>query len=284
LSGAPPTAFPELNAVLDEFVADVRKILGENFCGAYLQGSFAVGDADEHSDVDFIVVVYEDVGGEQESALAEMHRRIYLFDTPWAQHLEGSYAPKEIFRRIDPSRSPFLYLDNGATELTRDNHCNTAVVRSSLRERGVVLAGPDPKSLLDPVSAEQLRAEILGVLPEWEAWAKTPGMSRWRQPTLVLSFCRLLHTLETGRVTSKREAGQWALETLDPITFTVLRNGFRAMCSQGSALVERVAWGPVITQGRDYSVETTEDSSSAKVVILDPEVFRGKEVLLAIGG
>ena len=32
------------------------------------------------------------------------------------------------------------------------------------------------------------------------------------------------------------------------------RNGFRAMCSQGSALVERVAWGPVITQGRDYSV------------------------------
>jgi len=45
-----------------------------------------------------------------------------------------------------------------------------------------------------------------------------------------------------------------ALETIDPITFTVLRNGFRGMCSQGSALIERVAWGPVITQGRDYSV------------------------------
>lgn len=45
-----------------------------------------------------------------------------------------------------------------------------------------------------------------------------------------------------------------ALDTIDPITFTVLRNGFRSICSQGSALVERVAWGPVITQGRDYSV------------------------------
>ena len=32
-----------------------------------------------------------------------------------------------------------------------------------------------------------------------------------------------------------------ALESIDPITFTVLRNGFRGMCSQGSALVERVA-------------------------------------------
>ncbi|MBV9423412.1 MAG: hydantoinase B/oxoprolinase family protein [Solirubrobacterales bacterium] len=45
-----------------------------------------------------------------------------------------------------------------------------------------------------------------------------------------------------------------ALDTIDPITFTVLRNGLRSICSQGSALVERVAWGPVITQGRDYSV------------------------------
>lgn len=45
-----------------------------------------------------------------------------------------------------------------------------------------------------------------------------------------------------------------ALDTIDPITFTVLKNGFRGICSQGSALVERVAWGPVITQGRDYSV------------------------------
>jgi N-methylhydantoinase B len=45
-----------------------------------------------------------------------------------------------------------------------------------------------------------------------------------------------------------------ALDAIDPITFTVLRNGFRGICSQGSALVERVAWGPVITQGRDYSV------------------------------
>jgi uncharacterized membrane-anchored protein YhcB (DUF1043 family) len=40
----------------------------------------------------------------------------------------------------------------------------------------------------------------------------------------------------------------------------------------------------IYQEGRDYSVETAEDSSSAKVVILDPDVFKGKEVLLAIGG
>jgi len=41
---------------------------------------------------------------------------------------------------------------------------------------------------------------------------------------------------------------------MDPITFEVLRNGFRAMCTQGSTLLERVAYGPVITEGHDYAV------------------------------
>jgi hypothetical protein len=41
-------------------------------------------------------------------------------------------------------------------------------------------------------------------------------MSRWKQPYLVLSLCRLLHTLETGAVVSKRAAGEWALRALDP--------------------------------------------------------------------
>jgi hypothetical protein len=223
MSPTRPTAFPDLNAVLDDFVAGVKAILEENFCGAYLQGSFAVGDADVHSDVDFIVVTREEVNGEQAVALQAMHQRIYALDTPWAQHLEGSYAPKERLRRVDRARSPFLYLDNGATELIWDNHCNTAVVRWSLHEHGVVLAGPDPKSLLEPVSAEQLRAEVMNMLPEWVDWAKTPEMNRWRQPYIVVSFCRMLHTLETGRVASKREAGEWALKALDSRWTSLIR-------------------------------------------------------------
>ena len=52
-----PTPYADLNAVIAELVSGAREILGENFCGAYLQGSFAVGEADEHSDVDFVVVI-----------------------------------------------------------------------------------------------------------------------------------------------------------------------------------------------------------------------------------
>jgi len=41
---------------------------------------------------------------------------------------------------------------------------------------------------------------------------------------------------------------------------------------------------PVYQEGRDFAVQTAEDFTSARVVILNPEVFKGKEVLLAIGG
>jgi hypothetical protein len=38
-----PTRYRELNAVLHELVTSSREILVENLCGAYLQGSFALG-------------------------------------------------------------------------------------------------------------------------------------------------------------------------------------------------------------------------------------------------
>lgn len=41
---------------------------------------------------------------------------------------------------------------------------------------------------------------------------------------------------------------------LDPITFEVLRNGFKSMCNEASALIERVSYAPTITEGHDYSV------------------------------
>ncbi|MFN2467824.1 MAG: aminoglycoside adenylyltransferase domain-containing protein [Gaiellaceae bacterium] len=84
-----------------------------------------------------------------------------------------------------------------------------------LREHGITLAGPDPASLVEPVSAAQLRDDVLTAMREWADWADELAMSRRAQELLVLSYCRMLHVLASGKVTSKREAGQWALGALD---------------------------------------------------------------------
>lgn len=247
-----PTAYPDLNAVLAELVSSVRAILRESFCGAYLQGSFAIGDADVHSDVDFVVVTHDEVTDDELAALQAMHARIYALDVPWAQHLEGSYVPKERLRRVDPLRSELLYLDNGASALIRDSHCNTAVVRWTLREHGVVLAGPDPRELVDPVSADDLRSEAAVGVREYADWAPEPTkagpMSRWKQPYLVLTFCRLLHTLAEGRVTSKREAGEWAIRELEPEWASLI----------GRALADRPdPWARVFQRAEPAAIERT---------------------------
>jgi hypothetical protein len=104
-----PTAYPELNEVLAELVAGAGRILGPNFCGAYLQGSFALGDADLHSDVDFMVVTQDEVSALHESQLQAMHELPDL-DITWASHLEGSYVAKAALRRPDPRHTPWLSL------------------------------------------------------------------------------------------------------------------------------------------------------------------------------
>ena len=68
-----PTPYPELNSVLGVLVDSAHDILGTNFVGAYLQGSFAVGDFDLHSDVDFIIVIAEELSDNQVDALQVMH-------------------------------------------------------------------------------------------------------------------------------------------------------------------------------------------------------------------
>jgi predicted nucleotidyltransferase len=220
-----PTRFPELNAVLANLVDGVVAALGENLCGVYLQGSFAVGDADEFSDVDFVVVTHEDLSPAEQAALRELHARIHDTGVEWAQHLEGSYVSAARLRRVDPERTKLFYLDNGARDLIWDDHCNTAVVRWTLREHGVALAGPDPRGLIDPVSEESLRAEARAAMRAYDEWARESAeryrsgdllsFSRWKQPYLVITFCRILFTLDQGTVASKRQSGEWALDALE---------------------------------------------------------------------
>jgi hypothetical protein len=46
-----PTPYAALNVVLGYFVERARELLADNFVGAYLQDSFALGDFDEKSDL-----------------------------------------------------------------------------------------------------------------------------------------------------------------------------------------------------------------------------------------
>jgi predicted nucleotidyltransferase len=225
-----PTPYAELNAVLDSLIRAVRVALGDAFVGAWLQGSFAIGDFDEHSDVDFIVAVRDELTDTEVAALQIVHARIFDLDSEWARHLEGSYFPVALLRDHRLAGSPVWYLDHGSKTLIRSDHCNTAVVRSVVREHGITLAGPPAPTLVDPVPVAVLRREMAEVIRGWGKQIlddPAPYRNRFYQGYIVLSYCRMLHDLVEGRPGSKRAGAEWAQEHLDP---------------KWSALIDR-AWG-----------------------------------------
>jgi hypothetical protein len=213
-----PTRFAELNELLDQLLSRVRSILGDDFVGAYLQGSFALGDADLYSDCDFLVVVAGHLAPVQERRIRALHAAIPGRPEHWAHHLEGSYAPRDELRSLAGLGSEWLFVDHGHREMEWSTHCNTEVVRWVLREHGVTLAGPDPNALVDEVQPDVLRAsmrrEVHDFLPGMLTWIKLD--SPWAQRYAVTTLCRILYTLEAGQVASKRASLLWAKDNLDP--------------------------------------------------------------------
>ncbi|UCC79129.1 MAG: DUF4111 domain-containing protein [Candidatus Zixiibacteriota bacterium] len=212
------TPYPELDAVLRELASSIQQILRNDFVGAYLQGSLAVGDFDEHSDVDFVIAVDRELSDSQLRDLRSMHERIFNLEAEWARHLEGSYFPTAVLRDYTRSGSELWYLDNGSSILVRSNHCNKIVVRWILREKGIGLSGPQPSTLIDPIPVEVLRRAILASINEsgQEILTNTePYNNRFYQTFIVLQYCRKLHDLHTGAVGSKRSGAEWAKRNLD---------------------------------------------------------------------
>ncbi len=213
-----PTQFPELNELLRELTGRAADVLGDTFVGAYLQGSFAVGDADLHSDCDFLIPVRGPITPNQEAGLRALHDEIPAWPGHWTQNLEGSYPDQDELRTLAGIGRPWLYIDRGWREMQWSTHCNTEVVRWSLRECGVTLTGPDPAELVDPVSPDVLRARMREYartfLPDLFSWTSLDVA--WAQRYAVTTLCRILHTLDEGRVTSKKAALVWAREGADP--------------------------------------------------------------------
>ncbi len=213
------TQFDDLNGLLADFTAGHKRILGDNLIGLYLQGSAAVGDMDEHSDVDFIGVLKQDLNGPVLEELREFNREMFdrRSNIYWAEHLEGSYFPIDILQDFSAVDFKLLYLDNGAREMTRDTHCNTLVVRWCLYEHAIPMFGPDFKTLMNPVPIDQMKVDVFQVMTGWGSEILEHGVdsSCFYQQFITGFYCRTLHTLESGRVHSKRASLEWAKANLD---------------------------------------------------------------------
>ena len=210
---------PEANSVLEELLSGARGILGDHFVGMYLDGSLAIGDFEpDKSDLDFVVVIDSDVSADTFGALKAMHAHIASGTSKWARELEGSYISQRALRH-DQRPAAHPYIDRGsALAMVHQESGYWVIHRHMLREHGVVLAGPLPQTLINPVQPEELREAVRGILREWWMPMLIDGpllQNSFYRCYAVLTMSRMLYTIRHGAIVTKPSAARWAQGALD---------------------------------------------------------------------
>ena len=209
---------PEVSEILAALVPGVRAALGENLVGVYLRGSLATGDFIDTSDLDFLVVTEGPVSDPEFAALTHLHARLAALPNKYANRLEGAYIDRLALKRFQPGqRHPTVHSESPLS--WQDHGYQWKLERWVLREKGVTLLGPDPRSLVDPIPAEELREAVRARLRDWARWAAQPDDPDWLPPRshqayVVETMCRALYTLVFGDLVSKQRAAAWAVSVL----------------------------------------------------------------------
>jgi len=217
-----PTIYPEVNVALRDFLSSIQTILAVHLRGMYLVGSLAVGDFDlDTSDLDIIVVTDGALSEDRIAALREFHTRFGASDSPWATRLEAVYVPQEDLRAPASVTARYPQVERDRPFFVEPLEPGWSVQRYTLREHGVVIAGQDPRELLDPVDPDEMHRAGGIIAHTWLDQAEhDPTWLDWARPQpyfafVVATLCRLLYTLETDAVASKPAATRWAQQTFD---------------------------------------------------------------------
>lgn len=141
----PWTPYADLDELIEELLGQWRRILGDGLTGAWIQGSFALGAGDLHSDCDWIVATHAPLTGKQVVALRRLHDEIPTREGHWPHDIEGSYAPFDELASIEHLGRQWLFNDTGterwsgattATAVTPAGLCGSTASRSPVRSRG----------------------------------------------------------------------------------------------------------------------------------------------------
>lgn len=198
---------------------DLPMLLGDALIGLYIRGSLAMGDFDPAtSDVDLFAVTAYPITAPLFDRLAAWHQELSRSPMPFADALEIAYVDRENARRFRPGRC-FPTLERGGHLRWVEHGANWVLERWVLREQGIILRGPNPTTLIDPVTPAHMREAVRARIADWVAWAADEADPDWQLPRshkayVIETMCRALYTATHGTWVSKPHAVAWAQTTL----------------------------------------------------------------------
>lgn len=207
------TPYEDVDSLLKSLLSRMRQTIHERLIGLYLYGSLVTGDFDPGiSDIDLLAVTESDITPTESKALSAFHWDFARDNPIWEDRLDIVYLSLPALRDFRFAKSPTVispgepfHMREG--EALRDWLQNWYIVRDA----GVTLFGPPPTEIIPAISQQEFEQAVRNYAFEVsERVLHQP--SRKIQAYVILTMCRVLYLLRTGKQTSKRRAAFWACE------------------------------------------------------------------------
>ncbi|HDG61958.1 MAG TPA: DUF4111 domain-containing protein [Thermotoga sp.] len=208
----------DVKKLINDVVKSFRKTLKDNLVGVYLHGSLAMGCFNpNYSDIDMLIVVEREMSVEDKrlfigdfldtikskkipkkgiefSVIQIKYLRNFEYPTPFELHYSKMWKEAYEQNRVDFSKQ------------NRDPDLAAHIVVTL--NRGMCLYGEPIDKVFKPIPEKFYVESILHD-------AKDIERNPMEDPVYsVLNFCRILYYLKEKVVSSKKEAGEWAIEIL----------------------------------------------------------------------
>ncbi len=210
------TPYAEVNDLLDIVQSGLHGVLGGKLVGLYVFGSLVTGEFDpDLSDIDLAAAIASDLDDAEFARLETMHAAIAQANPRWDDRIEVGYISVELLRSFDP-RGCMAVISPGEPFHRRAAKDSWLFNLRVLREHGLTLSGPPPRSLISPIASDDLARALGGAMRMWRAWLPDaePVMHAKPQAYVILTMCRALYAHQHAAFVSKREAARWAAREL----------------------------------------------------------------------
>jgi len=203
-------AHADVSDLLADIHARLIRLLAENLLGIYVFGSVARDDYDPGvSDADLLVVTARQLVAAEYARLQQMHAALAAGREQWKDRIEVAYLSRQALRTFKERTSAIGIVSPGESFHVVTAGKDWLMNWYDVREHGIVVAGPDPKILIDPITPSDLRAcirDYVRLFPE----RIRDNFHRGSDAYAVLTMCRSLHTNAVGGTATKRAAAEWA--------------------------------------------------------------------------
>ncbi len=201
---------PRLRLAINTMAVSIYRILADNAPSIYLYGSVPAEDyRPGWSDIDLLVLTADPITEAQADALLHLRQILCTLDpdTPHYRLFEGGMLDLGSFLEDEETRVVYW----GTTgERIKATHAFSALDRASLLQNGQLLLGRDVRRHIDMPDFQEILAatgEHLTSIETHGAGGRSIYAYGW-----LLDAARCMYTLVNGRLTTKTEAAQWALD------------------------------------------------------------------------